>query len=641
MRHKQGLIAVAAFTGAAGLCFAGALWAVTVIEDRSEEAVRHALRIEGHDWVEVATDGLQVTLTGQAESEATRFRALAASGEVVDSSRLVDLMTVAEAAVIEPPRFQLEILRNDDGIQLIGLAPLTEDETAIATAIERAAPGAHVIDMLETADYPVPATWDAAVMFGLEALQLLPRSKISVSPDRVAVTASADSPEGRRALETQLNGMAPEGVRVALNISAPRPVIAPFTLRFVVDEAGARFDTCSADSDRARARILSAAAMAGVEGRPPCTVGLGVPSPNWAEAVALAIAATRELGAATVSFSDTDVSLIAEDTVEQADFDRVVGELQTALPEVFSLRAVLPERPVENAAPQGPAEFTAVLNEEGRVQLRGRVADERMRDAVDNYAKARFGGEAVYTATRFDPDLPNGWPIRVLGALEALGELHSGQVTVRPETVEIRGITGSQEGRDAVARILSEKLGQGQNYRIDVTYDESLDPVAALPTPEECVARINAHLAERKISFAPGSANIEPGARATLDNIADVMRECLDVEMEIGGHTDSQGREEMNLRLSQQRAQAVLQALMARRIPVGNLTARGYGPAEPIADNGTEEGREANRRIEFTLIAPPAEDVAEDVPVDEADIVVTAQEAGEDTPRPRTRPETD
>ena len=80
--------------------------------------------------------------------------------------------------------------------------------------------------------------------------------------------------------------------------------------------------------------------------------------------------------------------------------------------------------------------------------------------------------------------------------------------------------------------------------------------------------------------------------------------------MEIGGHTDSQGREEMNLNLSQQRAESVLIALQSRRILTGNLIPIGYGETRPIAYNGTEEGREANRRIEFTLATE--EDEAEE-----------------------------
>ena len=71
--------------------------------------------------------------------------------------------------------------------------------------------------------------------------------------------------------------------------------------------------------------------------------------------------------------------------------------------------------------------------------------------------------------------------------------------------------------------------------------------------------------------------------------------------MEIGGHTDSQGGEELNLGLSQSRAEAVLDALLARSVPTSALTARGYGESSPIASNESDAGREANRRIEFTL----------------------------------------
>jgi len=82
--------------------------------------------------------------------------------------------------------------------------------------------------------------------------------------------------------------------------------------------------------------------------------------------------------------------------------------------------------------------------------------------------------------------------------------------------------------------------------------------------------------------------------------------------MEIGGHTDSQGREEMNLGLSQSRADAVLNGLLARGVLVTNLTARGYGENRPIADNDSEDGRELNRRIEFRLQAEvDARDTAE------------------------------
>ena len=156
------------------------------------------------------------------------------------------------------------------------------------------------------------------------------------------------------------------------------------------------------------------------------------------------------------------------------------------------------------------------------------------------------------------------------------------------------------------------KLAEGVEYRIDVSYSEALDPLAALPTPEECVAAINVAANANKITFGPGSADIESDALPTIDAIAELLRDCQTVEIEIGGHTDSQGRESMNQQLSQARADAVLNAIMSRRVLTSNLSARGYGESQPIADNGTEDGREANRRIEFKLLLPETEDESAD-----------------------------
>ena len=83
---------------------------------------------------------------------------------------------------------------------------------------------------------------------------------------------------------------------MTLDISAPRPVLTPFTLRFVKDEAGARFDACAADSEAARDRILKAALAAGASVRGTCTIGLGVPTPRWAEATEAGIAAIVQPG---------------------------------------------------------------------------------------------------------------------------------------------------------------------------------------------------------------------------------------------------------------------------------------------------------------------------------------------------------
>nr|WP_233517125.1 OmpA family protein [Pseudotabrizicola alkalilacus] len=598
----HGVIALAAVTGA-GVVAALAAWtSAVVIEQRSEQAVTSRLLDAGITWATPQADGLQLHLIGTAPNEAARFRAVNLAGTVIDAARVRDQLEVTPVKAIEAPKFSVEMLRNDDGIQLIGLLPTGDSADELLAEAKSLRSDGAISDMLETAAYPAPEGWDDAFAYGMEAVKRLPRSKVSVSAGRVKITAIATSAEEQRRLTNELNLARPEGLQVAIDISAPRPVLTPFTLRFVLDAQGARFDACSADTDRARARILAAGAAAGVPGRANCIVGLGVPTPSWAEAVSTAINAVKTLGAATVTFSDADVSLVAADTVSQSDFDRVVGELDSALPDVFSLTATLERK---STAALGPAEFTATLSPEGRVELRGRVTDELLRDAVASYAQARFGVGKVYSATRLDDDLPDGWPVRVLAGLEALGELAEGKLLVRADTVEVEGVTGSQIARGRISQVLSDKLGQGQTFKVAVRYDEDLDPLAALPTPQECAADVAAVLAKRKITFPPGSAEIDGQTAGIMDDLAEALEDCPAVRMEIAGYTDSQGSDSGNRALSQARADAVLLALQGRGITVDALKATGYGEADPIADNATEAGREANRRIEIRLLDQP------------------------------------
>jgi len=601
MRLSAIAIVAITFVSAAAVSLVAASFSVKLIEETSEIGVRQALDTAEMPWAEVEADGLQVTLEGIAPTEATRFAALSTAGTIVDAARVIDNMEVVALAALAPPRFSAEILRNDSGISVIGLIPTQTDREDILDRFAAMSGNGKVTDLIESADYPTPEGWNDALGFALTAMEQLPRSKVSISAGRVSITAITDSAEDKAALEKRLNRAAPPGLRIRLDISAPRPVITPFTLRFLIDETGARFDACSADTEEAKGVILASAKAAGMDGEGKCTVGMGVPSANWSNAVDDSIKALAELGGGSVTISNGDITLIGAEGTAQGQFDRVVGELETSLPEAFALYAKLPETIDPN---QGPPEFTATLSPEGQVQLRGRLVSDNLRSVVDSYAKARFGSEKVYIATRVVDGLPNDWAARVLTGLEALSGLNNGVVTVTPKTMSIRGNTGDLDANRAIATLLATKLGEAQEFEVDVTYQKKLDPVADIPTPDECEADIGQIVSAGQISFEPGSATIDASTLTTMDKIAELLKTCGDIRLEIQGHTDSQGREEMNLALSQSRAQSVLNELRARRVLTSSFSAKGYGESLPLQDNDTEEGREANRRIEFRLIRP-------------------------------------
>ena len=592
----------------------GAAWAadalVAEVEERSVIAVQETLVDQGYEWATVLGDGLQVILEGKAPTEAVRFRAISAAGGMVDASRVIDNLSVADSAEIAPPEFSVEILRNDAGVSLIGLIPAASDREALTDRIADIADGQPVVDLLDAADYPQPETWRDAMAYALRALDLLNKSQISVNADRVNVSAIADSPEEKRRLETALARNTPDGVRLAVNISAPRPVIAPFTTRFTLDADGARFAACAADTEEAISAISEAASAAGFEERLNCTLALGAPSRMWGEAVAQAIAAVDAIGGGTVTVSDTDVTLIVPVGTGQATFNNIIGRLENSLPEAFALTAELPELPDEtnDDAPS----FTATLSPEGAVQLRGGMPDDITNTVARNFATAAFPQRDITMGTRIREGLPVGWSVRVLAGIEALSELSNGAVIVEANRVQVRGNTGNPDASAAVSRLLIDKLGQTADFDINITYIEELDPVASLPTPEECLDQINAAKSGRRITFDPGSADLTADTQPVIDDIAEILRECGDLPIRVSGFTDSQGREIMNQELSQARADAVLTALRARRVLVGTFESIGFGEENPIADNDTEEGRELNRRIEFSLILPdaPAEEVS-------------------------------
>ena len=645
--YKWHVLTAGAFAVAAVVSVGGASLSVRATERLLLNESRAALTEAEMDWPDIQVDGLLVTMNGQASTEAERFRALGIVSAVVGAERVIDRLSVAPSIAIAAPQFSVEMMRNGLDVSLIGLVPESYDVSTIVRQIEGIGPEVSVVNMVETAAHAVPFGWERSVDYALKAMALVPVSKISVSADQVEVFGLAESERQRDDFRQRLQRERPRGLIASIEISAPRPAITPFTLRFVIDEDGARFDACSADSQEARAAILQAARQAGASGVLECTIGLGSPSPRWQVAAVAAVRALADAGAGTVTFSDTDISFVVPNAVQIAEFDRVVGVLENALPDIFSLQAVrLPPEEGEMEAQENTVEFLISRAPEGGVVMRGRLTDERLRSALLSMARSEFGLSAVEMQANITPDTPEGWPVRTLLAVDVLSYLEHGSVRVRPSQIDVRGVTGDLAASDRISQILADRLGPGARFNLNISYDEQFDPVAMQPTPARCEAWIRDILAEKQLTFDPGSATLAADAARVMDRIAEVLRDCGRLEMEIAGHTDSQGRLETNMRLSQQRAEAVMAALLARGIPISGFEARGYGPEFPIADNSTASGREANRRIEFRLIGESAvaarEETGEDDPQDppdEADLEIDVTIGAENARRPQPRPE--
>lgn len=105
--------------------------------------------------------------------------------------------------------------------------------------------------------------------------------------------------------------------------------------------------------------------------------------------------------------------------------------------------------------------------------------------------------------------------------------------------------------------------------------------------------------------FDSGQASLKPGGRKAVENLAQLLRKQPDRDIAVEGFTDSTGSDELNRRLSQDRAQAVKEVLVARGIEPGRIAARGFGPAFPVASNETPTGRQLNRRVQVVIAPEP------------------------------------
>ena len=164
---------------------------------------------------------------------------------------------------------------------------------------------------------------------------------------------------------------------------------------------------------------------------------------------------------------------------------------------------------------------------------------------------------------------------------------------------------GNRAGNTALGAILGAAIGGAAGASIGRYMDRQAEEIQR-DLEGATVERVGEGI---KITFDSGilfdvnKADLRAEAMTNLDNLAVILKKYEDTNVLIEGHTDSTGPDDYNLELSERRARSVAGHLAMREVVSGRFSIMGYGETQPMADNDTAVGRQANRRVEIAIMA--------------------------------------
>ena len=396
-----------------------------------------------------------------------------------------------------------------------------------------------------------------------------------VSGRDIQVTGLVDSEAERDALLGALGEIESLGnIEQSLEIL---PTAKPFTLAATLKN-GQTLLQGNVPTEEMRA-ILAQSGAAGADG---LTLASGAPD-RWESAIGAGLAALSNMEEGSVSLNGTEMRLTGLVALPD-DRDALISAL--ALPQGFTLQNVIETkddgRPVAYEINFDAANGILVSGKLPKGLEQARIGELLGVSNVSGEAETGLIGNADEIVT-------------VLGALKPwLAKLESATLSSEEEALRLSGVTKTAENAETSQTEMSSDLGG----LVQVSLKSSFTIVDFQPSLQSCTTQTDQLSSALKISFQSGSPNLAPESEKAVTALATIMGRCIreaGLTAELGGHTDNRGSG--NYELSAARAQVVRAELIARGIRGDALSAVGFGPSNPIADNASEEGRAANRRM--------------------------------------------
>jgi OmpA-OmpF porin, OOP family len=415
---------------------------------------------------------------------------------------------------------------------------------------------------------------------------VLDKTRVSVEGRDVAIAADAFSDAGRRSAVASVEAV--PGVRLVNDETRLVPEAKPFVWSAERDVVRVTLSgSAPLPSVKGKLSDAARAALGGVEVADQMNLARGAP-PRFEAAALLLIDQIAKLKDGKITLSNTGVTLSGM-ARELGGREAIAAALKN-LPEGFSVAANdVKAPPYVFQAYKDPVAVTLTLS--------GNVPDNNVHAAIAQAASRKFFSEKVVDNLKPSIGAPSGFAAAVVPALGALSRLSTGTLVVSDREVKLSG----DALYDAAAAQIRAGLGKDFPQNFQFKPDISVKPASAPVDPTVCQQLFAELLGKAKVRFESGQASIDPDSTGLLDRLVEIALRCPTSNIEVGGHTDTDGEDATNQALSEKRAQAVVDYLVKAGLPASRFTAVGYGSTQPVATNDTDDGKAQNRRIEFLV----------------------------------------
>jgi OmpA-OmpF porin, OOP family len=567
-------------------------------------------------------DNLSLAVNGEATT-ATTYRAIRTALQS-DLPRGVSLRDErVTPPTISPYVWSARATAND--IVLTGHVPDERTRTLLVNYIRGSfSRNLRVNDRTELGG-GAPQGFAAAAQSTLKELARLEEGASSVRDMALSVEGMAADEQTAAAVRRDLRGAVPQGYRLSEQIRfreptpPPAPVaISPYTGGVEVAENRVIL-TGHVPTAAAQSTLLAAARMRfpnrQIDDR--LTIGPGAPD-GWQRCFDGAFLGLARLGSGRASLVDRRLEISAR-TGDEGLASAVPSDVRSAVQGACDATVRIDLVPVAE-----PDWLWRASYDGATVVLKGDVTNQAVRQTLLQSARRQFSGSTrVVDEMRVVEHPSRQWPRAAETGLAALSQLTRGEAVLERQQLVVTGEAQFEQGlpervRDQINRALP--TGYQGRERISMVRPQPQQPPAVTPPPappptqpvappqrqltteaDQCQTKLREALRNGIINFERAKANLTPDSAQTLDRIAQIVRQCPRVRIEIEGHTDAEGTPERNQRLSDRRANSVQQYLVRAGVDNGMLSSNGYGETRPIAPNDTAENRARNRRIEFTV----------------------------------------